>query len=151
MIHHTKVKPKVRGRSDFFSWQLFRWLKKYPTRTTIWSATWNVCNGIDPKNQSLFIGDQRDGSWIHARQLRNLCTSGSKLEAHAYGSSHDTQNWTDISKAFWEDYLRVGVCAIHGDYAHKFDVEGGTRTCEYCDKSERLTQKTIVTDVWVPV
>lgn len=129
------VKPKQRGRADFFSWQLYRFLKKYEDRKiVIWSATWNSVHGVSEK-RSLYIGFERSGEtgeWIAARQLRNLCLAGQKLDVFAYSSCHDTNNWLDVTEWFWGEYLKKGVCAIHGDNAHNFI--GGR--CEYCGIQE---------------
>lgn len=148
-----QIKPKVRGESDFFSWQLYRYMKKYnnPSEQRIWAATWNTCYGIQPDNQSLYMGSERDGDWIHARLLKNLCLRGQTLDRRAYGLPHDTENWVDVTDTFWSDYLRIGVCAIHGDYAHEWSYHhGDMRTCDYCNKTE---QKNIVLQpvvFWLP-
>jgi hypothetical protein len=141
MIDSNTIKPKSRGKSDFFSWQLYRWVKKFPNRITIWSATWNCGTGVDHKKRSLYIGDQRDGEWIYARQLRNLCLIGQKLEAYAYYAAHDTANWEDVTDWFWAEYMRIGVCAIHDDYSHNFDERDDERVCRHCGKKEiRITE-----------
>lgn len=141
------IKPRVRGQSEFFSWQLYRYVKKYPnaSQQKVWSATWNSTLGLDGKS-TMYIGDERHGPWIHARQLRNLCLAGQKIERYAYGSCHDTANWKDITEEFWREYMRIGVCAIHGDNAHRF-IETGkdAKTCQNCGaiyvrKSKRITK-----------
>lgn len=145
-----QIKPKVRGQSDFFSWQLYRYMKKYrnPSEHRIWAATWSNCYGVQPDKPSLYIGSDRDGDWIHARQLRNLCLVGQKIERYAYGAPHDTGNWVDVTDAFWGDYLKIGVCAIHGDFAHKWHEEGGLRTCDHCGKKERKQIVMVEKEVW---
>jgi hypothetical protein len=145
-----EIKPKVRGKSDFFSWQLYRYMLKYKSLSEqrIWSSTWNSCYGVDREKPSLFIGSERDGCWIHARQLRNLCLSGQKIERYAHGAAHDTKNWTDVTDAFWSDYLKKGVCAIHGDNAHNWSVDGDLRACEYCGKKERRIVSTQPVTRW---
>lgn len=145
-----QVKPKIRGKSDFFSWQLYCYMKKYkhPSEFRIWSATWNSCYGVQPEKPSLHIGGERDGQWIHARQLKNLCLVGQKVERYAYGAIHDTANWVDVTDAFWTDYMKKGVCAIHGDYAHKWHEEGSQRKCEYCDKTEKKQIVMVEKEIW---
>lgn len=145
-----QVKPKIRGKSDFYSWQLYRYMKKFnnPIEFRIWAATWNSCYGVQPDSPSLYIGSERDGIWIHARQLRNLCSVEQKVERYAYGAPHDTANWMDVTDSFWSDYLKKGVCAIHGDYAHKFHENGDLRTCEYCGKKERKQTSMVEIDAW---
>ena len=115
----------------------------------IWEGTWNCVSGIDHGNNVLYIGDERDGGWIHARQLRNLCLHGSNLDRWAYGAAHDTRNWVDITDYFWGKYFEIGVCAIHVDYAHNWVVVGDTRTCSNCGKSEKKEIKVVETEVWV--
>jgi hypothetical protein len=151
MINHQQIKPAANGRSDFFSWQLYRWVKKHPGRLKIWAGTWNSCTGIDREKPVLYIGDDRDGDWIHARQLRNLCTHGANLQAWAYGPPHDTKNWVDATEAFWGDYLKKGVCAIHGDFAHDWDDQGQRRACNYCGavETKETRTRTVTTEVWV--
>jgi len=151
VITADQIKPKEKGKSDFFSWQLYRWAKKRPEAMKIWSSTWNCVSGIDAEKTVLYIGFERDGDWIHARQLRNLCLHGSNLDCWAYGPCHDTRNWVDITDQFWERYFEIGVCAIHGDYAHNWSNGIDTRTCRYCGKTETKQIKPVTTEVWVAV
>jgi hypothetical protein len=134
-----QIKPKKNGVSDFFSWQLYKYMKKYknPSEFRVWLATWDDFYGVRPSTPRMYIGGERDGRWIHARKLRSLCITRQKIERYAYGSQHDTENWIDVTEAFWSDYLKKGVCAIHGDNSHKWNIEGDLRTCEYCGKQER--------------
>lgn len=149
MVTHNEIKPTTKGKSDFFSWQLFRWVRKNPECTKVWAGTWNNCTGVDREKSVLYIGYERDGKWIHARQLTNLCTHGARLDCFAYGTAHDTENWVDVTDAFWSDYMKKGVCAIHGDYAHNWSQEGGRRTCSYCGKTEKRETRMVPTEVWV--
>jgi len=146
-----QVKPKVRGKSDFYSWQLYQYMKMYknPSQFRVWSATWNSCHGVQPEKPSLYIGGERDGSWIHARQLRNLCLKGQKIERYAYGAPHDTANWVDVTDAFWIDYLKKGVCAIHGDHAHNWVQDGDFRTCQYCREMQQKQIIMMPREIWV--
>lgn len=146
MITAQQIKPKEKGKSDFFSWQLYRWARKRPQALRIWAGTWNCVNGIDAEKTVLYIGFERDGDWIYARQLRNLCLHGANLDCWAYGPGHDTRNWIDITEQFWQSYLEIGVCAIHGDYAHNWSVVDDKRTCTHCAKTEKKEIKQIETE-----
>lgn len=148
-ISPLDIKPKVRGQSDFFSWQLYRWAKKKPYALKIWLGTWNDCTGIDEENPVLYIGSERDGAWIHGKQLKHLCTYGASLDGWAYGASCGTKNWVDVTEAFWIDYMQKGVCAIHGDYAHNWIEEGKTRTCGYCGKTQKQVTKLVEKIEWI--
>lgn len=131
------IKPKIRGKADFFSWQLYRWMKKFPGRHYI--------NEIDGE---LFIGDMPDNGWLHAARLRQLCLSGAQLQAWAFGPAHGVSRAKDVTDKFWLEYMNIGVCAIHGDYAHNWETDGGERVCAYCKKVERKTIEMLPHEVW---
>lgn len=140
-----EFKPAKRGWSDKWSWQLYKWLKRCPDATTIWASRFHPYLS-EVSSPAIFIGDQRDGDWIHARLLRNLCVSGGDLQRYAYGPEHDTKNWQDVTDQFWSEYRRIGVCAIHGDFAHSFVENGDTRKCMWCGKVEiKITELRPVT------
>ena len=147
-MNPNEIKPAIRGKSDFYSWQLYRWIKKWPHSTKIWAGTWNSVSGIDKDKKVLYIGDERDGEWIHARLLRNLCSYGENLDRWAYGPGHDTANWEDVTEKFWSEYMRIGVCAIHGDYAHRWETNGDERTCLNCREKEKQKLITVKKLVW---
>lgn len=130
----AQIRPKIKGKSDFFSWRLYLYVKryeKYHAQRTIW-AHLNPCTG----STALYIGSERDGDWIHAQLLRGLCTTTGKVQRLAFGAVHGTREWVDITEQFWSDYLKKGVCAIHGDYAHQWIESESERVCEYCKKRE---------------
>lgn len=146
-----QIKPKEKGKSDFFSWALYRWAKKRPHAMRIWAGTWNSVSGIDSEKKVLYIGFDRDGDWIHARQLRNLCLRGAKLDCWAYGPAHDTGNWVDVTSEFFQKYFEIGVCAIHGDYAHEWIIVDDKRTCTHCKKIEKKEITQTESLAWVAV
>ena len=149
IIEAKSIKPKESMKSDFFSWNLYRWIRKHPHRNRIWSATWNICTGVDIA-RILYVGSKREGDWIHCTQLRRLCSGSGrgKQEAYAYNHNHDTANWVDVTEEFWAKYMEIGVCAIHGDLAHKWKYEGNGRVCEYCGKSEEKETVLISQNIW---
>lgn len=142
------IKPKVRGKSDFFSWQLYRWVKKYPARLQIFKGTRNSATGIDREKPQLYIGVMTDDHWFHGAQLRYICCVGRKIEAWAYGPNFDTENWENITDQFWNDYMKIGTCAIHGDLWHDWNTEGDKRTCTRCGATEHKQTETFTKEVW---
>jgi hypothetical protein len=145
------IKPVAKGKSDFFSWQLFRWIRKNPTACRIYSGTWNSVNGVDAANRILYIGYEREGDrWISARPLRNLCCVGQDLQSYSFGPCHDIKNWVDVTNIFWGEYMKKGVCAIHGGYSHKWTQETDElRDCDYCGEIEILKTKMVEVKEWV--
>ena len=129
MIDPQTIRPHRRGKSDFFSWQLYRWIKNRPYAHQIWRGTWNSATGIDPLERPLYIGymdtDGYGSLWLHGRMLRSLCLHGQSIDGIAYGPRHDTANWQEITAEWWQEYSKRGVCAIHGDLAKGEWIERG--------------------------
>jgi hypothetical protein len=152
MIKAKLIKPAVAGESDFFSRKLYQWVKKNPDALTIFRGTWNSISGIDKENPILYIGCVRNDNSISAVPLRRLCSHVSYVQMMSYSAGHDVDNWEDITEQFWESYLRIGVCAIHGDNAHNWIVneDEGRRICEYCNKVEHKELIHVPKEVWVP-
>jgi hypothetical protein len=144
------IKPTVDGKSDFFSWQLFRWIRKNPTAYRIYLGTWNSVNGIDDKNRVLYIGYEREGDrWISARRLTNLCCINQDLKSYSFAPCHDIKNWVDVTNIFWGDYMKKGVCAIYSS-SHKWTLKSDSlRDCEYFGKVEILKTKMVEVKEWV--
>ena len=136
-IDAEEYKPKVRGRADFFSWQLYKWLKKKPYYCRVYKGAWNVISGHDPDNPWLYIGLINDG-YFSGNLLRRICRHGQRLESWAYCSkTHRVDEWEDVTEWFFSEYEKKGVCAIHGDFAHKWQpLNSNQRICEYCKKVE---------------
>jgi len=151
---HNQIKPKVLGNPDFYSTNLWRWIKRNKSFCRIYSGTWNSLDGINPERPTLYIGAMHREGGFSGRQLTTVCRGGRcDYQTYAYHNGHDTKNWTDVTDRFIEDYLRIGVCAIHGDYAHDWDVSGvtdggGFRLCKNCNKVERKTIELRPYAVW---
>ena len=131
--------PKTKGVSDFFSWNLFRFVRANPKYTNIFEATWNPIYGNSmPDHKWVMIGmkDQDDPTCFYGRHLPNVCSGGAPNKRAYCCSGHDVANWKDITEEFWKRYMEIGVCAIHGDFAHKWIEDGRKRICEYCGKIE---------------
>lgn len=140
MIGKEAIKPKVKGESDFFSWQLFRWIRSRTELYRVWRD----------EQQELVIGGIYYGDdSISGRRLRTLYFHDKNLSVYSF-CMHDCSKWEEITEQFWKDYMEKGVCAIHGDNAHKWgdtDISGEfpERTCLYCKKVE--VQKTKMVEV----
>ncbi|WP_165856769.1 hypothetical protein [Marinobacter sp. JSM 1782161] len=145
---HSEIRPAVRGKSDFYSWQLFRWMREKPWLGQVYAGTWNTFNGVDRENPVLYIGLMDDEGWFHGKRLRALCTHRESLQSWAFGPAHDTAHWKDVTADFWADYLQRGVCAIHGDFAHNWQyLSADHRRCHYCGKEE--IEQTVYTSLKV--
>lgn len=145
-INPESIKPKVHGFSDFFSWNLYRYLKKYNNQR-IYLAPFDYFHGVKGP-MVLVVGEERDGRWIHGGRLRSLCNGVWKSPPNRFAYPN-TKYWADITDEFFADYLKRGVCAIHGDTAHKWIDNGDNRVCEYCAKKQVKVIKIVETADWV--
>ena len=135
MIDYKKIRPKVKGKSDFFSWKLSEHIRNNPDMYRVYK--WDDC---------LYIGAGDVGDWIHAQRLRALCSYAKKPTTFAYCK---TKEWEEITNQFWKDYLEKGVCAIHTDIAHEWkELAVKKRQCEYCGKIETRKVKVTKSFVW---
>lgn len=148
------IKPKVSGKADFFSWRLYQFaLKKGEQSMQVFRSTWNPITGHDPDREGLlYIGRRFDDGWFHGKDLRSVCAPfGPITQCWAYGPSHGIEEWRDVTEEFWADYLKRGVCAIHGDRAHKWgqdEDESDERTCLYCGKQEKKRIVMVPREIW---
>lgn len=146
------VKPSKKGKSDFYSWQLYRWLREKPDYNHVYKGAWNCINGYDQQRRTLYIGRMEDSCFL-GTALRRLCHYGAKLESWAYCSEgHRLDEWEDTTESFIAEYMTKGVCAIHGDVAHKWRYvpSAGIRTCDYCGKEEKRNLVFVPKTVWMP-
>lgn len=138
-IDFKDIKPKKGGVADFFSWQLYRWVKHRPDACEVWSF-----DGL------LFIGwTEFYGNllYLYGRRLTELCLAGKRLHSYSFCLPSDAQNVTEL---FWEQYFKIGVCAIHGDSAHKWASAGpNDRKCENCGKVETKHIRIKEVEVWI--
>jgi hypothetical protein len=144
MINANDIKPKENVAADLFSWQLYKWVKKYPGRTKVYEKADAI-----PYAQ-LFIGaiDEDDPGWFYGIMLRSLCRYGERLEIYEYGPARGVPEWRDVTEKFWSDYMKIGVCAIQCDFVHKWVVDGDKRVCQCCGKVEIKRIKMVTKEVW---
>lgn len=148
-IDPKTIKPAQRGQSDFFSWQLYRWVRQNQHLCSVFAGTWNSVTGVEPGRTVPYIGRMDEDGWFHGTLLRGLCCHGASLQSWAYGPGHDTANWKDITAEFWTDYFNRGVCAVHGDLAHNWDyVTADFRVCRWCGKQEQEQTVYRAVKVW---
>jgi deoxyadenosine/deoxycytidine kinase len=148
-----KYKPAKRGKSDFFSWQFYLWMKKKPDFCRIYKGVWNSATGYDPDRQVLYVGLLADDCFM-GNLLRRVCSRGDKIESWAFCSKeYRLEEWQDITDQFFKDYEHRGVCAIHGDMAHKWPLnpDSDIRVCEYCGVKQIKKIEMVPQESWEPL
>jgi hypothetical protein len=149
-MNPEKYKPKVKGKSDFYSWQLYKWMKKNPDFCRIFEGVWNSATGYEPHRKVLYIGLLDDECFM-GNLLVRICTYKAKLESYAYCSkAHHLEEWKDITEEFFMDYEKRGVCAIHKGIVHKwaYQPDSDIRTCAYCGETQKKELVTVQKEVW---
>lgn len=161
------IRPVVNGQSDKFSWQLYKRVLKRG-RERVYISAWDnlfgqpflpdfaaLKSGDSKQRVKLMIGDPIcvDG-WFHGRKLNEITRERTRPdESYAYSPAFNTGEWIEVTDWFWAEYLRVGRCIIHGNWAHNWQaINRNSRKCAYCGTIQRRTIKTIKTierkEVW---
>jgi hypothetical protein len=118
------IKPALPGKSDHYSWNLYRFIRK------------------EPSFNRVFI-DSDDALWLGAVSLENQLVGArlsTLLRNHRTFSCFSiaiTPDMKEITDAFWTHYHAQGVCFLDSGY-HHFLQEGDTRTCSRCGHQEHL-------------
>lgn len=149
MKNFEEYKPKAKGKSDFYSWNLYIWLRKQAS-----GAKWMQKTRIyKSEDGTLFIGARYDGSHdgVTGTRLSQLCSGSGSGKFPLVGCWVGSGKWQDVTEQFYAEYERIGVCAIHGDWAHNFTIDGDTRACEYCGKVERKRVELVEKVTWEDV
>jgi hypothetical protein len=149
----NEFKPKKHKQSDFFSWQLFRWLKTQPPAYyQVFSSPWGGTLGYVPDAPILYIGRMEEDGSFSGTELRRHCYHGQKINMFSYCmAEHRLDEWQDVTAQFWAEYREKGVCAIHGNNAHHFGDIGKddtTRTCQHCGHVDHKTIEMVPKTIW---
>ena len=130
-------RPKVDKVSDKYSWNLYKFYKKYKS-VKVYS---DVKEGWQWQN--IFMCTREDGNLILGKHLNYIMWNNYKCTLY---NQYKEDYPYDITEEFLKEYERVGRCLVLplGD-AHKFILseDGKTRECEYCGKVEKLKERVV--------
>lgn len=149
-----KFKPKVRGKSDKYSWRLYQRIRTNG-RERVYLMAHDIIQGVyepnidDLKSEVLrssriAVGRIYECGDFVGKRLSNIFSPSDKYSNYCYGGNEfATNKWIDITDWFWHRYEHYGRCAFVGDYSHEWqEINRNSRKCKHCGKHERRTVET---------
>jgi hypothetical protein len=153
-----QIKPKIKGESDKYSWQLYEFLRKNYNRFGIpnvyyiqtqdsWDSKEEKAIYVDrpfDENDSrlnyIWIGDNHRDGWYYGNKLSNIL--GCSREKYTVFACPYFNNRIiiNITEWFWNEYLKIGRCiwdrSHHGwlvnDDKRFIYVNKNSRKCQWC-------------------
>lgn len=157
MIDAEKFRPKKRGESDKFSWNIYRFLKRHPgVRVMYYFNPVEYIRSFDP-NKSLnsmqtFLlhpGPGMSGVRVHGLMMRQ--SKFGEIQQASY-CLWDKERFTDITDWFFKTYERIGCCIFDREHSGWWRGEGNrftyinkhSRRCNWCGEwHERHFEKRV--------
>ena len=167
-----QIKPRLKGKSDKYSWQLYQYMVKnrigklptvifanklskdseraefYPAdirRNNIWIAT-NIESCQVESN-----GKKGTARWIHGNGLGTILSDS--REKYTTFANPWIQEYEDITDWFWSEYIKYGRCLLdpehigwwQGDDNRFTYINKNSRRCNWCGRWQYRTIKKTVT------
>lgn len=151
-VNPKEFKPKLRGKSDKFSWRIFKFLVKYaPYGLQVYRVGWCPLGGIVPvdSGELMFVLDNGDG-WPITARIKRVTVVGN--DASGAVISWSGKNWRQLEKEdvtdwFFREYARIGRCLFQPEWSHDFiKINRNSRKCRHCGGHQKravVTKKTI--------
>ncbi len=164
MIKANEIKPKVRGESDKYSWNLYKFINKvrYCNKVIVDIESWQRDEG-EPfdirrikecgylKRQHVFI--VREGYFQSGKKLASILSGVPPLHQTFYYGWLQNDRILDITEVFWDEYKRRGRCLffaheehfIKGIESRYIQINKHSRKCRWCGHIQTRSIKTIKT------
>lgn len=136
-VKHSEVCPAKKGKTDKYSWNFFRYLKKHKGHVKIFKE-WGKPMGMRHLLASSITQCTDDcckGKMFIGVKMYNLV--GGQLKEWSY---YTETKYVDVTKKFMEEYKRIGVCVLdpqHVAYGYKWDSKVRVRTCTRCGMKQK--------------
>lgn len=161
------IKPKIKGESDKYSWNLYNWLLKYKQHRNVFvyledGEEFNI-NKIDFKRADFIIGTRYDDGCVTGNKLHSIISRGRGRDD--CWSFHAIAGWRykdfhDVTEIFWNKYIESGRCLVYGHGnmwlrgdENRYTVINNTRRCNWCGKWQHKEIEKIVKierkEVWL--
>ena len=143
----SDYKPKEKGKSDKFSWNLYRLLRQWQGRDiSVIKIGWNMIDGeCSLERGNLYICcDLSVPGLLHGNQITRIMSSGPK-EANVYIGRMGDVPWhhykrEDVTGWFFREYADKGRCLVVPQWSHEWiEINANSRKCKHCGKHERRT------------
>ena len=146
-----KIKPQIKGESDKYSWNLWKWLNKYKTeKLRVYYLPNHEDDKYDPTdfdNVQILIGERWRDNCIVGMTLRTIIATDRGLQSGAFttGCGYNVHVAQDVTEQFFEDYIEFGRCFLfehgawlrNGDKQFTYQDDGNERWCNWCGRVER--------------
>ncbi len=176
MIDLKSIKPKVRGQSDKYSWNLYRFLEKnykntsfrfyhivdqddYVNGETIHKKV--PFNINDVSTYYIWVGKESvDGLWLYGNRLNSIISVGKERFTEFANPWLRSKEYVDITNEFLKAYLKIGRCLFTkhsyvwtaGSESRYTYINKSSRRCNWCGKYQTRRIKKIQTierkEVW---
>lgn len=143
-IKAKDFKPEVKGKSDKFSWNLYRLLKEWEDDVSVIRVGWNFLNGrcsLD-RGQLYVCRNPKDGDFLHGNEINHIMGQGPSKAHVAIGMMGKTpwwsHEWEDVTEWFFREYEAKGRCLIAPNWSHEWiEINANARKCKHCGKHEK--------------
>lgn len=165
MVDLKLIKPKIKGESDKYSWNLYRWLYKYRKYANygVYYIGKEEFNIEKLRLDKIIIGQKHSDIEMTGNLLSQIINKGAyHSDSNCFLNSlgWNTVNAIDITELFFKNYILKGRCFLYGhsgvwlkNYNKKFTtINKHSRKCNWCGLHETRfieTKKTIERkEVW---
>lgn len=149
-VELNQIKPKEKGVSDKYSWQLYNYFKKNKfninsvkvifDNSSWFDSSYVEFNKEDLNTMQIWIGYVDSEGWILGNSLNSIIGSSNKKYmqwANPWVKQHEH---IDITEWFWNEYIKIGRCIWdkpHNgwlmDDKERFEyIDEDTRKCNWC-------------------
>lgn len=155
-----QCKPKEKGKSDKYSWNLYRYFErnpemckvhyhnytdKYNEKTREFEKVFKAFDVKDFNVRNIMVSyKNKYDNAMHGKYVTTICGDSKDRYQNVCLLSHKDE-WEDITEIFWESYIKYGRCFLFGHDAwltneeDRFTYVNNTRKCNWCGKWQRLT------------
>jgi hypothetical protein len=143
-IDSANYRPAIDGKSDKFSWNLYRVFKRYDRLLVdfkVLQIGWSCIQGIcDPRDGDAYLviytGDQIPLVG-HLPQIMTRADKAIFSPGIFSGVGWGEIEKIDITEQWFNEYGEKGRCIVVGYWSHKWDYQDEeSRTCLYCGEQE---------------